>query len=157
MPGYGVSADAFATATTYKTAILILCDVAGDHVEVIELGMYGSGSAAAADRQHRASFTFSSHATDGTTTAVTPEPLEQYAIAALPTVGIEASAEPTTYDAASLAPVSFSFNQRGGMRWARPRGEGVHVRNGDTTPDAGWKVLSDAAGEIDANLIFWTA
>lgn len=114
--------------------------------------MTGS-SAAAADRQHRATLVYHTSATDAAGTSVTPEPFNQGAQAAHGTWVRNATTEGAAKD--STFPVIFGFNQRGGMRWAVPRGEGVFVENGQTTPAIAWQVMSDAAGEIDADVHFW--
>jgi len=153
MPKYGCSSLGFTTATTDKTAVYVNCNTAGDEAEIVELALFGSGGSAAADTTHRASAVFNTGATDGTGTAQTPEPFHQGSGAALPTVTVNHSAEPTTKN--SVFPVLFGFNQRGGMRWSVPRGEGLTVRNGDTDDTFAWQVMSSAAGETDGHLHFW--
>jgi hypothetical protein len=66
---------------------------------------------------------------------------------------VEFSAEPTTVG--SVYPVLFGFNQRSGLRWAVPRGEGVVFRNADTQIGMVWQVLSDAAGAVDSHAHWW--
>lgn len=154
MAKYGVFANAFATTTAAKTAIAVHANAAGEKAEVVELCMTGSGSATAADRQHRAQAapcTFAGAGTAGSNP--TPEPFDKYANAAKCLVGIEYSAEPTVVG--SVFPVLFGFNQRGGMRWAVPRGEGIVIDNANTDKGVVWQVLSDAAGEVDAFAHFW--
>jgi hypothetical protein len=47
------------------------------------------------------------------------------------------TAEPTTY--ATVFPVLSAFNQRGGMRWGVPRGEGVFNQFENTSMHTGWR------------------
>ena len=152
MGKYGVFELGFTTATTDGTAIDGHMDTANDRVEIVECIMTGS-SAAAADRQHRASLVYHTETTDAVGTATTPEPFNQGAQAAhgiwIRTATTEGATKDTTF------PVMFGFNQRGGMRWAVPRGEGVIVETGQTTMSIAWQVMSDAAGEVDANIHFW--
>ena len=65
------------------------------------------------------------------------------------------TAQPTVID--TVHEVSFGFNQRGGMRWAVPKGEGIEV-NGDESKLAYiWEVISSAAGKVNANVQWWEA
>ena len=156
MAKYGCSFDAFVTATGAKTALGLHANAAGEDAEIVELLMSGSGSAAAADRQHRARVALCTFATAGTAGAnPTPEPFHQGAAAAEILAGIEFSAEPTVVG--SVYPLLWGFNQRGGMRWGVPRGEGIVIRNGDTEPGLVFQVLSDAAGEVDGHGHWWEA
>ena|SRR3990167_4230041 len=156
MAKYGCSFDAFATTTGAKTALGLHANAAGEDAEIVELLMSGSGSAAAADRQHRARVAMCTFATAGTAGAnPTPEPFHQGAAAAEILAGIEFSAEPTVVG--SVYPLLWGFNQRGGMRWGVPRGEGLVIRNGDTEPGLVFQVLSDAAGEVDGHSHWWEA
>jgi hypothetical protein len=47
------------------------------------------------------------------------------------------------------------FNQRGGNRWGVPQGEGIKINNAFTEKALGWRVISSAAGKVDANVHFW--
>jgi hypothetical protein len=151
---FGVFFNAFATAATAKTAVALNANAAGEHGELVEAVMTGSGTAASADRQHRAQIAPCTFATAGTpVSSPTPEPFDQYANAAKVLAGIEFSAEPTVVG--SVFPVLFGFNQRGGMRWAVPRGEGIHFDNAPTNKGLVLQVLSDAAGEVDGCVHWW--
>ena len=149
MGKYGVHFNAFATTTAAKSAVGLHANASGEESEIVELIMTGSGSAAAADRQHRAQVAFCTFGTAGTGSTTTAEPFHQGSAAADILSSIEFSAEPTTVD--SVFPLMWGFNQRGGMRWGVPRGEGFVIRNGDTTPGLVFQVLSDAAGEVDGS------
>lgn len=155
MPKYSVDATGFTTPTgTADTAVLVRADGAGDDAEIVELLMSGSGVTAAADTQHRAACYFN----DGTTTGTagsnpTPELWQQTAQAARCLAGIKYTVEPTAIN--TVATVLFGFNQRGGLRWAVPRGEGIRIHNADTEDAIVWTVVSSAAGAIDAHVHWW--
>jgi hypothetical protein len=153
MGKYGVFFNAFATTTSAKTALGFHANATGEMAEIVELLMTGSGSAAAADRQHRAQGAFCTFGTAGTGTVITAEPFQQASNAAKILATGEFSGEPVTVDA--VFPILYGFNQRGGMRWAVPRGEGVNIHAADTTPGFVFQVLSDAAGEVDGHGHWW--
>lgn len=152
MAKYGVSFQGFATTTSIKT-LLKLTSIAAKPYEVVELGCYGAGSVAPADIQHEATAAFLTAAGAGTSTAITPEPMRKSSAAASCTVGSNYSAEPTTY--ATVFPVQFSFNQRGGMRWAVPQGEGLANQFENTQMHLGWRVRSSAVGSVDGMMNWW--
>ena len=153
MPKYGGSTQAFATTTANKTAIKLF-SVTKFPFEIVEVGMYGAGSVAPADIQHQVSLGFLTGATAGTPGSTpTPEKASQRSAAASSTLGVAYSVEPTAYNA--VTPVQFSFNQRGGMRWAVPQGEGLMDTFEQTAMHAGLRVLSSAVGTVDAMLLWW--
>ena len=153
MAKFGIYFNAFATTTGAKTALSFYPNGAGERAEVIELIMTGSGSAAAADRQHRAQAAKCTFGSTGTGSVATPEPFSEIANAARIQTIIEHSAEPTTVG--SVFPLLWGFNQRGGMRWAVPQGEGFQIHNADTENGMVFQVLSDAAGEVDGSGHLW--
>lgn len=153
MPKYGITTVNFTTSTATKTALGVFPNAAGENAEIVELCMTGSGSAAAADIQHRASGVDCTFGATGVSTTLTPEPFNSKAAAATASCGGAYSTEPTTYS--SQPSVSFGFNQRGGMRWAVPQGEGIKCHNANTNKGMGWQVISSAAGNIDAYAHFW--
>lgn len=155
MPKYSVAAAAFTSPiTTADTAILVRADGAGDEAEIVELLMTGSGTTTAADTQHRAAAYFNDGVSTGTAGSnPTPEAFQQTAQAARCLAGIAYTAEPTAINTVAL--VQFGFNQRGGMRWAVPRGEGIRIHNADTEDAIVWTVVSSAAGVVDAMVHFW--
>ena len=154
MPKYGASSDAFTTPiTTADTQVALDANAAGEGGEIIELLMTGSGTTTAADTQHRAQLAMCTFGTTGTGSAQTAEPFDQKSQAAELLSTIDFSAEPTTLG--TVFPVLFGFNQRGGMRWAVPRGEGVVVHNAETERGACWQVVSAAAGATDAHVHWW--
>jgi len=156
MPKFGVffgsQVGSFTTSTSLKT-LLRMASAAKKKVEIVELRATGAGSIAPADIQHAFVLNGLTGAGAGTTTAQTPELFDQGGAAANSTCGVNASAEPTTYG--SVAPVSFGFNQRGGDRWAVPRGEGFMFDNADTQLNAGVRVQSSSAGNVDGDAHFW--
>lgn len=157
MPKYGMSAVDMTTATSVLTALYLHANAAGERAEIVELIMTGSGTTAAADTQHRATAlasTAGASGTAGSTPVPSPFGGSGSSVAALCLAGAAYSAEPTTYSTAT-ALVAFGFNQRGGMRWAVPQGEGVCINNAFTEKALGWRVISSAAGKIDADMHFW--
>lgn len=155
MAKYGVSFGGFATTTSILTA-LKLVTVTKVPVEIVEAVMFGSGTVAAADVQHEATLAAVSAAGAGTGAASppTPEPFgPNKQVAASSSILWKMTAEPTTY--ATVFPVLLSFNQRGGMRWAVPRGEGVGDIFENTQMHQGWRVRSSAVGTVDGYLHWW--
>lgn len=153
MGKFGVFFDAYATTTGAKSAVGLHANGTGEWFELVEALMTGSGSATAADRQHRARLAKCTFGTAGTGTVITAEPLDDFAQAGRVLATGEFSAEPTTVG--TVYPIMFGFNQRGGMRWAVPRGEGVFAYNPNTNKGVVWQVLSDAAGEVDGHVHWW--
>lgn len=155
MAKYGVSFGGFATTTSILTA-LKLVTATKVPVEIVELAMYGSGTVAPADIQHEATLAAVSAAGAGTGTASppTPEPFgPNKQAAASSSILWKMTAEPTTY--ATVFPVLFSFNQRGGMRWAVPRGEGVGSIFENTQMHEGFRIRSSAVGTVDGHMHWW--
>lgn len=153
MGKYAVFFNAFATTTGAKSAVGLHANGVGEWFEIVEALMTGSGSAAAADRQHRAQLVKCTYATAGTGTVTTAEPMDDFSNAGRVLATIEFSAEPTTVG--TVFPILGGFNQRGGLRWAVPRGEGVFAYNPNTNKGVAWQVLSDAAGEVDGHMHWW--
>lgn len=157
MPKYGTSALDFTTSTSTTTALYLHANAAGERAEIVEFIMTGSGSTAPADTQHRA---LAFHSTGGTagTAGSNPTPSSfggsGSSISANCLAGAAYTAEPGTYST-NPAPIVLSLNQRGGMRWAVPQGEGMTINNAHTEKAVGWRVISSAAGKIDANIHFW--
>ena len=122
--------------------------------EVVEVIVTGSGSVAAADIQHRADLVGVTFGATGVSTSITPIPFNPSASAALGNFGSNYSTEPTTLSA--VHPVTFGFNQRGGMRWAVPQGEGFKIANsGATEKGCVVTTISSAAGNVDATMHLW--
>jgi hypothetical protein len=153
MAKFGVYFDAFPTTTGYKSAIGLHANATGEWFELVEALMTGSGSGTAADRQHRASLAKCTFAGAGTGSVTTAEPFDDFAAAGRILASIEFSSPPTVVG--TVFPVLWGFNQRGGMRWAVPRGEGVMVYNANTNKGLVFQVLSDAAGEVDGSANWW--
>lgn len=154
MPKFGVSSGNFATTTSVIT-MLKLVTATKVPVEVIELHGYGSGLAAPADVQHQMTSGFVSAAGAGTGTASppTPEKFAQGSAASGSSILWKMTAEPTTY--ATVFPVLVSFNQRGGMRWAVPQGEGLKNTFEQTNMHLGWRCQSSVAGAVDTVMHWW--
>ncbi len=153
MPKFGISTNAFTTSTTILTVLGVFPNAAGENAEIIECAMTGSGSTAAADTMHRATLLPCTFGATGVSTSLTPEPFNSNASAAKSSCGAAYTTEPTTYGSQPL--LVFGFNQRGGMRWAVPQGEGYKSHNSTTNKGLGWRVISTAAGAVDAYVHFW--
>ena len=155
MPKYGANFDDFATTTATVITMLKLVSVTKFPVEIVELAMYGGGLTAPADIQHTATFAFVSAAGAGTGTASppTPERFKQMSLASSSTMLWKMTAEPTTY--ASFFPVVSAFNQRGGMRWAVPQGEGLGNTFEQTNMHSGWRARSSAVGTVTGHMHWW--
>lgn len=152
MGKYLIGFSDFVTAATAKTAMKVI-GASGKTVEVVEVTLCGGGVTAAADTQHQCQFGFLSNATAGTPGASpTPEKMSQSGAASGLTAGTAYSAEPTTYNT-NVFPL-FAFNQRGGMRWAVPQGEGFKTNGSQTALSAGVRVISSAAGKVDGDLMW---
>lgn len=122
--------------------------------EIVEVIVTGAGSVAAADIQSRASLTGVTFAATGVSTSITPVAFAHGATAAVGNYGSNYSTEPTATSA--VVPVMFGFNQRGGMRWAVPQGEGYKVKaDGGTERGAVIQTIASAAGNLDASMHFW--
>ena len=140
------------TTTTADTAISIIAGSA-ERGEVVELIMTGSGTDAAADTQHTADARFCDFSATGTATTTTPEIITQGTAAAALLGDVIYTTEPATLNA--VGAVVFGFNQRGGMRWAVPKGDGLVVQGGLTEDGLCWTVVAQAAGAVDANMQWW--
>jgi len=143
----------FASPTTTADTALSVEAAANEHGEVVEAIMTGSGTDAAADTQHTAHLRRLDFATAGTTTAIVPIAVSQGSGVALLAANEIYTAEPTTFEAVHI--VAFGFNQRGGMRWAVPKGEGAQVSGGLTEDGLAWGVVAVAAGAVDATIQWW--
>lgn len=153
MPKYGISWPDFADSTSVITMIRLV-SVSKFPWEVVELAMYGGGTTAPADIQHAATFCFLSAAGAGTaTSSPTPERFAQQSAAASSTVGSRFTGEPTTY--AGQQPVMVAFNQRGGMRWGVPQGEGLSNTFEQTNMHAGWRAQASTAGTVTGHVHWW--
>jgi hypothetical protein len=152
MGKYGVDAKDHTTSTALLGAIGLV-GAAGERAEVVELIMTGSGVTAAADTQHSARAAKLDGTTAGTKTDATPEKFNEASAVATLLASTLYTVQPTNVN--TVYPVLFGFNQRGGMRWAVPKGEGIEV-NGDESENALiWQVISSAAGKVDANAHWW--
>ena len=153
MPKFGTFTLSFASPTTTADTALSIEAGANERAEVVELIMTGSGTDAAADTQHTAQSNYCDFGAAGTTTSITPELFGFGSAVAGMAANEIYTAEPTAINAVSQ--VAFGFNQRGGMRWAVPRGEGIHVQGGLTEDGLLWRVIAQAAGAVDANMHWW--
>ena len=155
MPKYSIMFASQTTATSTKSILgaYMLTDSTRQG-EIVECIWTGSGSVAAADIQHRGDLAGVTFGATGASTSITPIPWNPSAAAALGNFGTNYSTEPTALSA--VHPVTVGFNQRGGMRWAVPQGEGFKIANsGATEKGAVMTTISSAAGNCDGTLHFW--
>jgi len=153
MPKFAANIGSMTTANTVDGAIG-WSTVAGEAGEFVEFIMTGSGTDAAADTQHSATVDFS----DGVSADIagTAQVASQFDYrSAAGTLEVEVTI--LTEGAAIIAPsvILFGFNQRGGMRWAVPKGEGVMLSGDEANEDLEFRVISSAAGLIDATSHWW--
>jgi hypothetical protein len=153
MGKYFVGFSAFGTTTANKTSTKII-GASAKKFEAIEHEASGAGTVSPADVQHQAKAAFLSNAGAGTPGASpTPEKMDQASNASLLTAGVSYSAEPTTYNTNVFT--LFSFNQRGGMRWSVPRGEGFMSDGGQTGLSFASLIISSTAGSVDGQTMWW--
>jgi len=141
---------------TTATAILpsnAIVGATGEEAEIVEMMATGSGITAPADTQHTMRGTRSTNATPGTSTAQTPVEWNEKGNVAKMAGSVLYTVIPAVLD--TIHEVMFGFNQRGGMRWAVPRSEGVIVNGDETKLAYRMSIISSAAGKVDANLHWW--
>lgn len=155
MGKFAISVSGFTTSTTVTTSLATAPNAAGETGEVVEAVMTGSGGHAAVDVQHRCQVTFCTFGATGVSTTVTPEPFHQGTRASQFIAGATFTTEPSSYS--GQPSINFGFNQRGGMRWAVPQGEGLILIGGFDDEGVGLRVLSSGAGNVDGHMHFWEA
>ena len=153
MGKFAISVAAFTTSTGLTTAMAAGPNAAGEVGEVVEVVMTGSGTTAAADTQTRCNGSFLTFGATGVSTTATPEPFHQGARASQFIAGHTFTTEPTAYSAQPT--ILFGFNQRGGMRWAVPQGEGAHLVGGFDDEGFGVRAIAVAAGAADGHMHWW--
>jgi hypothetical protein len=121
--------------------------------ELVEAIMTGDGSVTPADIQHQASLAKTTLAGAGVSTTVTAEPMDDASNAARTISKVKYSTEGTVVG--TVFPVAFGFNQRGGMRWAVPRGEGMFAYQSLTNKGIAFVVLSSAVGTTEGSVQWW--
>lgn len=152
MGKYAINFQAFGITTSLKTGLKITT-VAAKPIEVVEYGVFGAGSVAAADIQAECHLGALTAGAAGTSTAQTPYLLTGSGAAASSTAGVNYSAEPTAYAAVSI--VQFGINTRGGFRWAVPQGEGVKSQFELTNMHIGMRVKGVSAASVDMMAHWW--
>ena len=155
MPKYGLQFNNQTSSTSNKSILgAYMLTTATCFGEIVEVIVTGSGSAAAADIQSRAQLVGVTFGATGVSTTIVPIPFSNGVTAAVGNYGANYSTEPTTTSA--VVPVSFGFNQRGGMRWAVPQGEGYKIKaDGGTERGATIQTIASAAGNLDGNMHLW--
>ena len=154
MGKYICSFSNFTTSTSNKTAAKLIGRT-GTVYEVVEVFMYGAGTATAVDVQHQVNAGFLTNGGLGSAgvSNIIPERFNQQGQSALMSAATGFTVEPTTYNTSVFQ--LFSFNQRGGMRWAVPRGEGFMTGDGATALSFGVRVQSASAGNVDGGVHYW--
>lgn len=153
MSKYGIHFSAYATTTSAKTAASLVPAATNVLCQLVDVIMTGDGVTAAADVEHECHVAKSTIGAAGTSTTITAEPMDDAANAARTITKVKYSAEGTTVG--SVFPVAFSFNQRGGMRWAVPNGEGVTVYQPLTNKGLVVQVVSSAVGTVMGSAMFY--
>ena len=155
MPKFSIMKAAYTTSTTNLSVLgAYMVTTATCFGEIVEVICTGSGSVAAADIQQRACLTGVTFGATGASSSITPIPFANGGTAAVGNYGTTYTTEPTTTSAVNA--VTFGYNQRGGMRWAVPQGEGYKIRaDGGTERGAVVMIISSAAGTADATMNFW--
>lgn len=152
MPRFMIGFSDYTTSTSPQTAMKAI-GASARRFEVNEIAMFGSGVTAAADTMHECQVGFLTNATAGTAGASpTPEPLAQGGTVSGLTAGTAYSAEPTAYNTNVFQ--LFSFNQRGGMRWWVPAGDGFRTDGAQTALSLGVRVDSSAAGKVSGEMMW---
>lgn len=152
MAKFAANIGSMTTAATVDGAIGWTTAVT-ERGEFVEFIMTGSGSDAAADTQHTATVDFSEGTGAIAGTAQTAQLFDQGSAVGTLEVEVTILTEGTTIQTPSV--LMFGFNQRGGMRWAVPRGEGVWLSGDEANEDLEFRVVSSAAGLIDATAHWW--
>lgn len=155
MPKYGIQFANQTTSTSLKSILgAYMVTTATCFGEIVEVIVTGAGSVTPADNAIGAHLTGVTFGATGVSTSITPIPFANGATAAVGNYGSNYSTEPTTTSA--VCPVRFGFNQRGGMRWAVPQGEGYRIHaDGGTERGATIQTISSAAANADATMNFW--
>ena len=149
---FWISFNNYSTSAGPLTAAKLF-GVTGKRYEITEVIANGAGQSNPKDIQHEMWLSFCNTAGGGTGTNVVPAKKDSASGVSVHSCGIKYTAEPTTY--ATSNDTLFSFNQRGGMRWAVPEGYGFRNQGGSTNFCSGLRVLSSSAGNIDGSL-HWT-
>jgi hypothetical protein len=155
MAKFMIGFSAMAGSTTAKTAMKVI-GASAKAFEVVEIGVFGDGTATPTDVGHEVQAAFLTNGGAGTPGASpTPEEMAQSWAASGLTAGTAYSAEPTTY-ATNSFPL-FAFNQRGGMRWSVPRLEGFMSSGADTNLSFGVRVDSSTTtgASVSGNCMWW--
>jgi len=158
MPKFSIRTPAMATTTTKKGGIGFIT-ITKARAEIIEVLGNGSGTTAPADVQHSNLLEFSTGTVQMAGAAATPAKFDQNSAVSIFTsseIDLVATTEPETLQ--TPGPVTLGYNQRGGLRWAVPRGEGVILTfDTPTNEDMALSTDSNAAGNVDLEIHWWEA
>lgn len=157
MPKFGGGVSNFVTTTGVKTAMLVW-SLGNRRTEVVELLMTGSGLATVADVPHQATAAYCSTTLTGVgSTGAAPGAAEKMDGQGAATIGscltTTFTTEPTAY--ATVFPVLFGFNTRGGNKFSVPQGEGLKIDSSATNNRLGWRAQGQGAAAIDADVQAW--
>lgn len=140
------------SSTTVKT-LMKVAGQSGKFFEVVWIYTGGAPAIAPQDFAYQAQVGWVSNATIGTPSSVTiPIKVNGYAgPSSVISCGIGYTAEPTTYDA-FVVPL-FGHNNRGGMLFQVPRGEGFQT-DPASAMGFGVRTICNTAGNMDGSLMY---
>ena len=139
------------SGTTVKT-VMKVAGQSGKAFEVVWIYLGGAATVAPQDFAYQAQVGWVSNATIGTPSSV-PVPIElNYSgPTSVLSCGIAYTAEPTTYDA-YVVPL-FGHNNRGGMLFQVPRGEGF-ITGAASAMGLGVRTICNTSGNMDGSLMY---
>ena len=157
MAKFNVTTLNMATTTTKKGGIGMIT-AAGYQAEIIEVIGNGSGTSAPADVQHNNLLEFSTGTVSMAGATQTPGKFNQNSAVSKFTsseIDVVATTEPEALQ--TPGPVTLGYNQRGGLRWAVPKGEGVVLSFDHANEDIALSTDSNANGNVDLQIHWWEA
>jgi len=156
MPKFSIQTQDMAVTTTKKAGIGFIT-ITKARAEIIEVKGNGGGTTAPKDAQHTNLLEFSTGTVQMIGAAATPAKFDQNSAVSVFTsteIDLIATTEPETLQ--TPGPVSLGYNQRGGLRWAVPRGEGVVLTfDTPTNEDMALSTDSDTTGNVDLEIHWW--
>lgn len=139
------------SGTTVKT-IMKVAGQSGKNFEVTWIHVAGAANVAPQDFAYEAQVGWVSNATIGTPSSV-PVPIKMMygGPTSVLSCGIGYTAEPTAYD--SYVVPLFAHNNRGGMLFQVPRGEGF-MTDPASAMGLGVRTICNTSGNLDASLMY---
>lgn len=153
MGKYAAHFSTYLTATAAKTACTLGPAATNVMCELVDVVMTGDGATAAADVEHECHVAKTTLGVAGVSSTITAEPMDDASNAARTITKVKYTTEGTTVGGGYV--VNFGFNQRGGMRWAVPLGEGVRAYQPLTNKGLAIQVISSAVGYVQGFGQFW--